>query len=188
MLTVLFMNCRGRIEKHLYSQQDKSDNILSINYEGDHIGGFSINAKMTSNKITYDYFFNIVEYEGNRDSGWYESGTIRNLGKIESKFQDSPRTNLDAERSLQLLVSDTTERFQDSTRNPNLFGEPVNGFSDTFVVNNIINRPNSLIKILKITEDEKHLLTVIDSVMKKNKIDYKNIDTSKVLGWFQYVF
>ena len=65
-----------------------------------------------------------------------------NVIKYESRYFEMEKPSIEAERSMQFLISDTLGKW-----GPTYFGESTSGFYDTLVVNNILSRPHLIKKI-----------------------------------------
>ncbi len=106
-----------------------------------------------------------------------------NVLKYDSKYFEMEKSSIESERSMQFLISDTLDKW-----GPTYFGESTSGFYDTFVVNNILSKPNLVKRINKISDDEKRLFHIIDSLAKVRNINIKKVDSIGVIGWFKYEF
>lgn len=132
-------------------------------------------------------FINVIKGNGNSKVHYNievdDNGRVFHVNKYDNKYFEQQLENLDMYRSLQILISDTPKN------DPMFFGHPVNGYyANTFVVNNVILRPNPKTNLTPLSTAEINLFKRIDSVAKVNIIKYRGFDTSKVIGWFKYVF
>jgi hypothetical protein len=145
----------------------------------------------------------IIKYEGSRKYGNYieaikkingikvfynlklsDDGKLLHVIKYYNGSTGKGRTSLDAYRDLQFLITDTSE-----PNEPKFFRYPVNGYySDTFLVNNVIYNRTTKKILTPVKKEEKELFILIDSLAKVNNIEYNRLDTSKILGWFKYIF
>jgi len=167
----LLTSCGNEDKKVLYSSTDSEDKIKFIEYSKDKHNLQFINAQINEGSVSYHYNIRLLE-----------SGEIMNVVKHDSKYYQIDSVNIEAERRLQLLVSDTV------ARNPNLFGHPVNGFYDTFVVNNVITQRDPKCQILPLTTEERRLFSISSTLANKPGIKFKAIDSFKLIGWFKYIF
>ncbi len=85
-------------------------------------------------------------------------------------------------RDMQMLVTDTVNR-----KEPKYLAYTITGYYDT-LVNNTLFDPRTDISVTPLIKDEMRLFYLIDSLAIQNNIKYIQIDTSKILGWFRYIF
>lgn len=170
LLTVVFASCANTDRKVVLKSGEDTDEI--IQYEGSKKHGYFINAVRSINGVKVHYNLHLTD-----------DGRILNILKRNQKYYENEEETLDSYRSLELLVTDT------SKNNPNFFGNPINGYYSADVFNNVISDSNnSKTKLTSILQEERTLFFLIDSVTKVNDVRYIQFDTSKVLGWFKYVF
>jgi hypothetical protein len=171
-LVFLTSQCSHLTEKTLYKQSNLTDPVKYITLMGNEKTEYFINAEMLDNDSSYHYNIRFLE-----------SGKIMNVLKYDSKYFEMEKSSIESERSMQFLISDTLDKW-----GPTYFGESTSGFYDTFVVNNILSKPNLVKRINKISDDEKRLFHIIDSLAKVRNINIKKVDSIGVIGWFKYEF
>ena len=173
ILTVsISLNSCNNEDKRVLLRKNSLNNIETIDYSKSRKYGNFLNAVMRNNDLEIHYNLYITD-----------SGRILHVIKQDQKSYDNKEETLDSYRSLQLLVTDT------SNQDPNFFGSPINGYySDPFLVNNVIFKQTTKKNVTPLSKEEKKLFSVIDSLTKRKNIKYNLFDTSKVLGWFKYVF
>ena len=169
---ILFCTCHPN-NKEILLLKRESPEIEIIDYIGNRYHGNFINVIKGNENSKVHY-----------NIGIDDNGRVLHVLKYDNKYYEQQEESLDAYRSAQLLVSDTSVK-----NDPRFFGNDVNGYySDTFIINNVINMPNPETSLSLLSVVEKSLLKRIDSLAKVNRIKYLGFDTSKVLGWFKYVF
>lgn len=169
----IFFNSCIKVNKKILLKKNSLNNIEGIDYSESRKYGNYLNA-VTRNDSSQDHYNLYIT----------DDGKILHIIKQDQKYYDSKEETLDLYRSLQLLVTDT------SNQDPNFFGSPINGYysSAPYLVNNVIFEQTTKKNVTPLSKEEKKLFSIIDSLTKSKNIKYNQFDTSKVLGWFKYIF
>lgn len=111
-----------------------------------------------------------------------DNGVIMHIRKYHNDSDLNDKNYLNFFRDLEMLVTDTSK-----PDDPLFFAYPINGYYDT-LVNNVLFSSNTRKSLSPLLKEEVVLFSRIDSLTKIYNIKYLPVDTSKVLGWFKYIF
>lgn len=169
--------------KLILLKKGKFQEAETIEYSSSKKYGNYINAVGKSKGMVFHYDIKLTS-----------DGRLLSVNKYDN-YLFSKEENLEFFRHLQLLVTDTSVKknakiFYD----PNFFGNSINGYYSGTMSNKENNLYDKISRgeinsiLTPISTEEKRLFTIIDSLSKSNSIKYNGFDTSKVLGWFKYIF
>lgn len=171
-MSVIFDSCKIGSKKQLL-RKGQIERIEFIDYVADLKWGNFINMDANIDNSKWHYNIKIDD-----------SGNVLHVLKYNESYFGNDTRDLNAYRSLQLLISDTSDKLD-----PTFFGNPVNGYyNDTFLINNVIYKKDAVRKISSVNKSEIYYFNLIDSLTKEKKIKYVSFDQSKIVGWFKYEF
>lgn len=166
MLAALAFQCSSDTEKTLYKNTNPVDPIKYIKYSGSERREYFMEAEMINEGL--EYYYNIRFLQG---------GKIMHVLKYESRFME--KDGYDSKQHF--LVTDTSSKW-----GPNYFGEGINGYYDSYVVNNFLSQPHPPRINSKVTDREWKLFRLIDSLTTEKKVNFDKVDSMSVIGWLKY--
>ena len=167
-LAGLVTKCSRETEKTLYKNMGLDDPIKYIKYSGSEKRQYFLKAEMTNDGM--EYYYNIRFLKG---------GKIMHVLKLESRFIG--KDGYDSKKHW--LVTDTLSEW-----GPNYFGQGINGYYDSYVVNNFLSQPNPPKIINKVSHNEYLLFKLIDSLTFLKGVSFNQVHSNDVLGWLKYDF
>jgi hypothetical protein len=174
ILLILFLaqisQCSNLKKMDLYKGIGQTDPIKYIKFSGSERYEYFIEAEMINNDSSY--YYNI---------GFLKSGKIMHVEKFENRYLKTDNITLEYEKSRQFLFTDTTQKW-----GPTYFGEGIDGYYDTLAVNNYLNRPNPLKTINEISDAERRLFNLIDSLASVEQFNLNKPDSTGIIGWLKY--
>lgn len=135
-------------------------------------------------KIVYyahrKYGYHIEAYRFHKDEKMRYVFVLNAKGGVRAVFRNRLNTLNEVSGLSQYLVSDTSNN---NINGPNLFRHPIGGFYARAIKYDSIKH-----FVYKISLSEINFFRSVDSLMKKNSIEFKPIDSLEKLYWFKYDF
>ena len=166
-----FATCTSTDRKVVLKKDDKERDEV-IEYSGSRKYGNFINAVKKVDGIRTHYSLKINN-----------TGVIQHILRYYDEANDD---SLDYYRDLLFLVTDTSNA--STPDGVNFFGYPISGYYSDSVLNNVVLNKDTKTSLAPLSDDEKKLFTEINLLALSKNIKFIQFDTTKVLGWFKYIF